>query len=250
MNKKIIRSALFVTICMAMLFISIYAAIAEPSGATIQYNATVTGQGRSADNRTDPRGTVTTLVLYGVQQDQHWKAYVGNVTGKLTLDDGDAYTIYDWDLTGLTINGEVYAARVSSPDFSSVSCADVANITAEETFHNMSASEKDSISSTFNYTLHDQVYVGTLSIAQNNCPSTATYLNSTRQAMSNPASVYFQELILMDANYDILYTTIIEDDVNGYRDENTTTYDFQMIVPESDIKSSPTTYYFFTEIES
>lgn len=246
MNKKM-RNVVMVIASLMLLFISIYVAIAEPNGAQITYNSTVSGQGRTPENRTDPRGTITTLVLDGVQQDQHWKAYVGNVSGVLTLDDGDGYTIYDWDLTGLVIQGEVYATRATT-DFSSIVCANLANITAEETFHNMTAAEKDSISSTFNYTTHKQFYVGSTQFAQNACSyTTATYINGTRQNVNT--SSFFQEILLQDANSNIVFTTIIEDNVNGYRIDSST-YDFQMIVPESDIKASPTTYYFYTEIES
>src|SRR3989338_5789452 len=42
-----------------------------------------------------PGGYIFTMNLDTTQQNKRWKAYVGNVTGKLTLDDASSYTIFD-----------------------------------------------------------------------------------------------------------------------------------------------------------
>lgn len=244
------RKTIFLLLAVLLVTISLYQVVADPSGADITFNSTETAGTGSPANRTDPRGTITTLIFDSVQQDQRWKAYVGNVTGVLTLDDSNGHTIYDWDLTGVTITGEVYAIRTGSPNFVNVQCADTNNISNEEYFHNMTGSEADSISSTFNYSLHDGFFVGEDQIPANNCFSTATYVNDSLQNMSAGANILFQEVLLMDGSYNILYTTLIEDDESAYTNTANETFDFQMIVPESDVKATPTTYYFFTEIGS
>ena len=69
---------------------------ADPAGATVSDNVTATAATYFPDNRSDAGGTITTMVLSAVQQNDKWKAYVGNVSGSLTLDDSNGYTIYRW----------------------------------------------------------------------------------------------------------------------------------------------------------
>ncbi len=240
------------TAALALLFVSSSlfillstGATALPSGAAITNYSTVTRGIGTAENRTDAGGTITTIELSGIQQDSYWKAYVGNVTGVLTLDDASGHTIYDWQLTGLTINGQVYATRNGSVTFTGMECAQPATISAEDSFNNMTASAADSIDRTFNRTVHRGFYVGPTPIANSTCPSTATYVNSTAQNASEGDS--FQEILLQDAGANVVYTTLLENSTVGF-DGNT--YDFQMLVGESGVKPTPTTYYFYTEIGS
>jgi hypothetical protein len=125
------------------------------------------------------RSTITTLALSAVQQDQQWKAYVGNVTGILTLRDSTNYAIYEWPLTGATIAGEVFASRSNSVVWSNITCANSTLIAAEEVFHNMTPGSVDSINLTFNYTLHAAMQIGPKIIPESNCSVTATYVNNT-----------------------------------------------------------------------
>ncbi len=218
---------------------------AAPTGATVTYVSNTTASTGTAGNRTDPRSTITTITLNGVQQDSYWKAYVGNVTGVLTLDDASGNTIYDWSLSGVTLTGEVYASRSNSLSFTSVQCAQQSTISAEEAFNNMTSTGADNINNTFSYRNHTSFLVGSTTISANSCPSTATYINDTAQTVNESAK--FQEILLEDDTTTLIYTTLIEDNTAGF-DGNT--YDFQMIVGESDRKTSPTTYYFYTEIGS
>ncbi len=218
---------------------------ALPSGATITNYSTVTRGIGTPGNRTDVGGTITTMELSGIQQDTYWKAYVGNVSGVLTLDDATGHTIYNWQLTGLSLTGKVFATRNGSITFSGMECAQPATIVAEENFNNMSAIAADSINRTFNETTHESFYVGATPIANSTCPSTTTYINSAQQNVSENAS--FQEVLLQDADANVVYTTILTNGTAGF-DGNQ--YDFQMIVGESAVKSTPTTYYFYTEIGS
>ncbi len=218
-------------------------AAALPSGATVTFNETETVGTGIAGNRSDARGTITTLVLNGVQQNQQWKAYVGNVTGVLTLDDASGNTIYDWALVNVTITGEVYAARNGSTQFAGVQCAQGSTIAAEESFNNMTTGSADSINNTFNYTEHTTFQ--TAGTPLSNCPCTYMYINDSKQNVTN-ASSDFQEILIEDNAANFIYVALIEDDLAGFNVNRN--FDFQMIVAESAIKASPTTYYFFLEI--
>lgn len=238
---------LAIALVLVFLSFSVYLATAAPSGAEILSNSTSTAGATTPANRTDDGGTVTTIVFETLQQVGSWKGYVGNVTGTLSLDDADSFTLYDWSLAGVSIQGEVYSTRNQSIDWPSVACASSTNIAAEETFHNMTGTDADSISSTFNLTLHDEFVIGSSTITNSSCSSTATYVNDSAQGMATEADTYFQEVLLNDSTGSVIFTTILEDDFDGYRNDGTT-YDFQMIVPESDVKPQATTYFFFLEI--
>ncbi|NJL44203.1 MAG: hypothetical protein HC945_02725 [Nitrosarchaeum sp.] len=175
-----------------------------------------------------------------MQQDQHWKAYVGNVSGTFTLDDADDYTIYSWP-SDSTVSGEVIVGRSGSMDFSAVSCADAASIAAEETFNNMTAGQPDSISNTFNSTAHTATTVSATVLSS--CNATSLYVNDVSQGQSALAD--FQVFLMEDNANNLGYVAILNDNTAGY---NTANYDFQIIVAESDVKTVATTYYFYVEL--
>ncbi|MEM4638219.1 MAG: hypothetical protein QXK76_04325, partial [Candidatus Woesearchaeota archaeon] len=190
----------------------------------------------------DEKGTITVLTMNLNQQDYRWKAYVGNVTGKLALDDGTANTIYDWSLT--TITGEVYVSRASNINWINVSCANQTVIDNEQTALGMSFSSSDNINNTFIYNIHKSIIVGTKNIANSTCRSTATYINDAPQIISE--SALFQEILLSDVlTGSLIYTTFIEDNQVGYNGE---TFDFQLLLAENESSSTPLNYYFYVEL--
>lgn len=245
------RHATAVTL-LAGLFIAItlHGVMANPTGASIIFNETAGSPSSSPSSRADPRATITTINLNAVQQDQHWKAYVGNVSGRLSLDNADGFTIYDWELIG-SVGGEVYVARNQSVDFTNVTCANSSNIAAENSFFSISQGARDSINSTYNESSHSQIVIGgnvNSPLAADSCPSTATYVNDSAQSMDGTQA--FQAAILQDPDNNIIFTTLISDDEFGYDTSGSQnrTYDFQIIIPEADTGSA-TTYYFWTELD-
>ncbi len=217
-----------------------------PQGANIVSSGQESQPSSPPDNRSDDGGTINVLVLNTVQQNPGWKAYVGNVTGRLTLDDADGYTIYDWALAANSIQGEVYVSRNSSITWSNISCASSSVISSEESYLGKNPADPDSINNTFNYTVHKAMQVGVNSISQDSCRSTATYVNDSRQSMSNTS--LFQEILLQDQNNVLIYATFIDQDSPSYKNLTNHTYDFQLIVGEDETASTPTTYYFYLEI--
>ena len=213
----------------------------QPTGVIVQFNETETPTAAPAAELTTAGGTFTTLVLEGTFQNPRWKAYVGNVTGSLTLSDSTQNTIYDWALT--VVSGSVFVSRNDSIVWSGVSCASPTTIADEENFLNMTASSPDSISNTFNDTIHRGFFVGTVEIPESTCNSIATYVNNQQQTLSTTSA--FQEVLLEDTNDNLVFTTMLEDSVTGF---DGSLFDFQLIVPEDSTSVTPTTYYFFVEI--
>lgn len=212
-----------------------------PTGPTVVYNTTETANIAPSTLINTSGGTFTTLFLNVTSQNYRWKAYVGNVTGKLTLDDSGNKSIYDWSLS--TVTGNVYATRNSSIDWSSLSCAQRTTIYSEESSLGLVTSKEDSINSTFNNTIHKSFYAANSFITNSTCPAIATYLNDAAQTPDESAS--FQEILLEDSMNRMVYSTVIESSVLGF-DNNP--YDFQMIVADDESTLSATPYYFYVEL--
>jgi hypothetical protein len=239
--KTHVRKGVLLLLMLFLLSFTLYSAYADPAGGTVSSNTTSTASTVAPGVQNTSRGTITTMVLNSLQQDQHWKAYVGNVTGSLTLDNANNYTIYAWDLT--TITGQVYASRFNNLTWTSVSCANQTNIIDESTFNNMTVAKPDRINTTFNWTIHKSFQVGGTTITNSTCNSTVTYVNDSRRVPNESST--FQEVLIKDANNQFMYMTDISDNSQGFDNEN---YDFQMIVAESDVKTTPTAYYFYVEL--
>jgi hypothetical protein len=216
---------------------------ADPSGASVLTNRSSTASTVFPDNRSDAGGTITTMTLNTVQQDSNWKAYVGNISGTLTLDDSDGYTIYRWALGNAEVTGEIYVSRNSSVDWSVLNCSQTADITSEDAFIGFVAASVDDINKTFNYTTHGPITVAGKTIAQNTCRSTSTFVSDAPQAIG---AADFPEVLLASGS-SVVYMTPLNDNSNAYA--TGTTVDFQLIVPD-DVTVASTLYYFYIELGS
>ena len=234
------KIALIMALIIATIIITTTITYSDPAGTQITFNRTEEGASSPAESSTANGGTFTTMVLNLTQQTPRWKAYVGNVSGSFTLSDSEAATIYDWAYA--STGGEVYVSRDNSPQWGSIECAQSGLISNEETYLNISSTSVDSISNTFNNTVHKEFWVGSTRIPNSTCPAIATYVNS--QPQSNGELADFQEILLDDTS-SIIYASLISQDTIGF-DGNL--YDFQLIVPEDEYSSTPTTYYFWVEL--
>lgn len=239
-NNRIIAIAVFFII----VILTFNYTQGQPAGAQITYNTTETKTPAAAEYLNTSGGTFTTLILSSETQNLRWKAYAGNVTGVLTLDDSGDYSIYQWSLTKIT--GEVYATRANdSVAWASIACATDNQVETEDTNMNHTSSNEDSINSTFSSQIHKGFTVGVVPIGESTCRSTFTWANDTAQtpAVNEP----FAEVLLHDGS-NLIYTTFIDDDITGF---NYNSYDFQMIVAEKGVASYPNTrYYFYMELGS
>jgi len=208
------------------------------SGTTISNNVTDNGRVYTPANRTDPGGTITTFSVDAQQQDTRWKAYVGNVTGSLTLDDSNGMTIYNWSVGLADITGEVYSSRASSVSWSLIRCADSTTVANEETTLGMNSSSADTITKTFNETTHPEFVTAGETISSG-CNATATYVSDAKEEQSSATF----PIVLLDDETNLVYTTLINRNSTGFDDRS---YDFQMIVAND--PTSTTTYYFYVEL--
>lgn len=213
-------------------------------------------------------GNLTVLTITATSQTQTWQGYYGNISGTITLDDTNNFTMYDWALT--EPQGEIYAANKSSVNWTGIKCFnytsnvskrsgsnDYFNLTDLERMYGLNSDDVDGVDETFNSsgslnggTVHSRFYVGTVYIGNGTCPATDMYQNDSETGDD------FVEVLLSD-RASIVFTTIIENDANGTNtdivgyDSQNRTYDFQMIVGDNghDGDTSVTNYYFFVELE-
>jgi hypothetical protein len=256
MFMNISRKEVGVLILLSILVLSSMSifVLGDPTGATVTFESNTSKNSSTADNRTDPKGTITTLTLDAEQQNLKWKAYVGNVTSTFVLDDEDDYSIYRWSVNSFT--GQVYIVRNDTVDWGSVNCSNTTHKENEDTALGHTSTSTDSINSTFVTLGHKAFTIGTSSIPADDCYATATYINDTVQVASSTTP--FTEVMLYDSTYDnTIYTTFVENDISSYRADNIAagalglniTYDFQAIVPETNNPSEPRlNYYFYIEL--
>jgi hypothetical protein len=186
-------------------------------------------------------GYVANINITATIQNPRWKAFVGNVLGSFTLADASGAQIYDWTFS--TTTGRIYATRNSTfVTWSQINCSTLANLEAENSALTHT-SPNDNITATFNTSVgasHSSFYVGSRQIVANRCPTLNTYIGNTTQDTD------FEEMALYDG-YNIVYATILENNLGGYDNSN---YDFQMIVPERGEPgfTGATAYYLYIEI--
>ncbi|MBR9675662.1 hypothetical protein GOV05_01500 [Candidatus Woesearchaeota archaeon] len=240
MTNKIINR--FIVIFLLVLTLTTVSFANIPTGPTITYNTSETINPTPSTLINTSGGSFTTLLLNMSSQNYRWKAYVGNVSGKLTLDDSGNKTIYDWQFSVIT--GNVYATRNSTnPDWSNISCANRNSVYGEETYLNINTTKEDSINTTFRNSVHKTFYAANNLIQNSTCPAIATYVNDSSQ--SSGENAVFQEVLLEDTNGILIYTTIIENNVLGF---DLNPYDFQMIVADDESTDVVTPYYFYVEL--
>ena len=194
-------------------------------------------------------GNLTELTITGVTQTKSWQGFFGNVSGTIILEDSSGFRFYDW--TAAEPQGQVYASANQTISWTTVDCApieDPAFRTPWYDFYGMLDTDYDNINITYNLTLHDEFYVGLITIPQDTCRSTYTFVNDARQTDDFPA------VILHDENDALIFTALIEDRAIGARQGKIGydggDYDFQLLVAErgryGDTDTTP--YYFWIEI--
>jgi len=224
-----------------VLFLNIASAATPEGPASINVTSNTTKPTTAAQMINISGGYIATLNITANVRDIRWKAFVGWVSGKFTLEDSTSSTIYDWTLS--TINGRVYATRNSSTlSWANMRCANTTNLEAENVLMNHTNVD-DNITRTFNDVNHTAFYAGSVYFSQNQCNKTInTYVNNATQSGTS----YFEEVALTDTA-SIVYAALLEPHRVGY---NGQTYDFQMVVPENGAAtfSGATAYYLYIEI--
>ncbi len=239
-NNKFL-SVLIISLVVILLFFTFCLSAANPSSPSVVFVSNETkSNSTSAAFVNTSGGIISALNLTTTTQNYRWKAFVGWVNGKFTLDDMGGATIYDWSLT--TTTGRVYSTRDSGTiEWNSIACANrTTNLLTEQTnmFHNSSS---DNLTKTFQYGTHNPFWAAGRFINGNTCPTINTYRSNVTQ------DTYFEEMALYDAT-SIIYATILENRLAGYDGQ---TYDFQMLVPENGSQgfTGATPYYLYVELD-
>lgn len=259
---------------MAMAFVltllaaEVYALPIGPSvtvlGNQSKQSAVGTKVNSSINGTISPGGHIFTMSIASEQQNTRWKGYVGNVTGTLVLDDANDNTLFSWTLSS-SLTGEVYATRSSGNiNWTGINCTWIREGSRRYNESNRSAEESenaalshtnkdDNITATFAMANHTAITVGSVVIGRNECFSVQPYQRNAAQAFTDSNTANFTEAILYDGAYNttngnVIYETKIERDLVGYRSDST--YDFQMILPESGAVgfTGSTAYYFYVEL--
>ena len=230
---------------MIMIITSLFAmySLAVPVGPSLSYvkNETSALSGIGTARSGDKGGYITTLRLNVSQQNYAWKAYVGNISGNLVLENANNYSIYEWPAP--TGNQEVYISRNGTVNWNNINCSNRTIIQAEDTHLKLNSSNSNSINKTFNGSIHKSFVVAGTTIVNSTCPAIATYVNDAAQ--TNNEAAKFQEVLLADSTSNLVYAALVDKATTGY---DNTTYDFQVIVGEDESLATPTTYYFYVEL--
>ncbi|MFH1649713.1 MAG: hypothetical protein ABIA93_04145 [Candidatus Woesearchaeota archaeon] len=216
---------------------------ATPQGPDITYIGNSSADNSVPANRSDAGAAIHTITMNLDQQDANWKGYIGNITGTLTLDDANDDTIYNWAFASMT--GEIFITRSSSTTFSGMKCANGTTIGTEQTSMGFSSTDIDNINNTFDQAQHASFLVGTTNITQSSCQALYTYVDDASQGAGT--SNDFTSVLLQDDASNLIYTTIIADDSDGYQ-SNDNSFDFQTIVAQNKSTTTPTQYFFWVEL--
>ena len=245
MAAKIFRP-LIPLIILSIILLSLYVtALPTQPVITPISNETSASVGIGAESAGDKGGYITTVTLNASQQNFAWKAYIGNVTGELVLQDTDSNSIYKWSMD-LNAVGNVYISRNGTVTWGGINCSDRGNITAEDDYLGLDSETSKSINQTFSTSVHKAFKVSGNDYIASNCPAISTYVSGASQGPANEADL-FQEVLLADSASNLVYMTILEPDQVGF---DGGVYDFQALVAENEglAITSPTTYYFYLEL--
>lgn len=225
-------------------------------GSSSSYTASGTGYAVWA-----VAGNVTALSITNTQSSQFWQGYYGNISGDIVLDDADDNMLFSWALA--TPSGEIFAVNHSgSVSWRNITCVNLTNTTGSgemtgaskinrssiQSAYNLTDANYENITATFNQTLDTSLVIAARTItASQQCPQLNTYVDGEWQSSS------FNEVLLYDNDTSLVFTSILENSVDGFREGSDDTHDFQMMVLEDGTPGGPdasvTNYYFYVELD-
>jgi hypothetical protein len=238
---------------------AVYAGDKDPIGAE---SLTVIDSQRLDDWGGSPvvaeAGNVSELFINATGITKHWAGFYGNISGIITLDDANNWTMYNW--IELEPQGEVYASTRNPPTWASIDCLNfTSGFTNAELEQNLSmeTNDEDGVNETFCPSCvlgdetqnHGEFWVGYKKFSGNDCWNIHTYVSD------QPQSDNFTEVLLQDGTGPV-YMTIIENDIANTKGKaigfDSRLHDFQLMVGENGNGSNilyTTQYYFYVELE-
>jgi len=197
-------------------------------------------------------GNVTELTINTTTISQRWQGYYGNISGSITLDNANNWTMYSW-AGDITPQGEILAADALISNWTGIICANLStlykgenctgnyngsclNITELQAKFGGDINGGESVNSTFSSTANIQLDTGLIS----GCPATNLYSNDAAQTKN------WTEVLLYENNTEtVVFASIINASTIGF---DNTSWDFQMIVGDNGESVGTTTYYFYVEL--
>jgi hypothetical protein len=231
------------------------ASAVQPYGANYSNERTTTAPIDTPQSHTALAGNVSYLDISGYTTTQAWQGYYGNVSGTVQLADSNDKILYNWSLA--SPSGEVYASQngTGAIIWANITCYNYTSnyseggfrLTKLETRFNISTDDVDGVNETFmDSNTHEGFYTANRQITVGQCPA-AYMFNSSGLGTAGK----YEEVLLTDASddYQIVFTAILEE--QDYVGFDGTKYDFEMLVLENGhgTNTSPTTYYFYVELE-
>ena len=211
-----------------------------------------TNFGSGSQTVTAEAGNMTEITITTSTLSRRWQGYYGNITGAITLDNGDNWTLFSWDQLA-SPEGEIYASNGTISDWTQVLCMNLSknlsgynckgqgeeclNITEIETFFGMDSLDPDGVDETFNSTI-SSIMVGAKTLT--NCPMVSLYVNS-----SSESGVWNETLLTLNDSSTIIFAGIVESGNGGFNNKSN---DFQMIVGDNGDSPEATTYNFYVEL--
>jgi hypothetical protein len=255
-ENNVLKILFLMSVMISLTILCISITRANPTGPDILTRGATSNLNEShysAKTTTAVAGNITELSVDAITMTRSWQGYYGNITGEIFLQDVNGWVFYNWTIHEPT--GEVYASPNTSVSWAAIHCfnftanAGNINLTAVESWYNITSYAADGIDATFNATNNPSFYVGSTLIANNTCPT--TYINQNNASQQ----INFPNMLLTD-NSSLVFTALIENtdasnatDKPGYNGIN---YDFQLLVAEDGhtdfVNPQTTTYYFWVEL--
>ena len=201
-----------------------------------------TSNSNAADSDIARGGYISNVDLSASTQTAKWQGYFGEISGMITLQDASGNQMYKWDWVSAS-GGTVFAvARATAPIWTDVAdrdvgaasvdmqwgyggSADSANITFDDPDGN---TEFDVAGSTVATGSRDALYT----LLQNGTASTFEEVLLTDQTVTNSID-------------DFIFACRIDNEGPDFQGG---TSDYQLIVPDTPLASTTTTYYFYVEM--
>jgi hypothetical protein len=233
--RKLISLILVLSLILALsAFIS-----GAPNGVIVSPGTSSRGDSTGPDD--DPNaiaGNITGLTITGVSTTQAWQGYFGNVSGTIQLANSANNVMYNWSLA--SPKGEIYASNASTITWNGIQCYDeLTNLSEFEQRFGVGVGDADGLNETFNLNNHPEFYTNNVQFTTGLCKNTKLY--------NSAGAGTFDEVLLTDGP-SLVFTSLLSENSNGF---DNVPHDFEMLVLENGhgIDTSPTTYYFWAELE-
>ncbi|MBD3203543.1 hypothetical protein GF327_04565 [Candidatus Woesearchaeota archaeon] len=234
MKEKAKQVTLLIVLIYTILLESVLT-FGEPAGAALSERGSSRRQVQDPTEVNAQAGNVTALNIDHTKITAIWQGYYGNISGKITLDNADNKSFYDWTID--SARGEVYASRTTVSSWAGVTCPDETMIINEESSLGITSTWTDSINNTFSSgTSHPEFIVADTTISSGSCYEVQAYNSTGTGKFWN---------VLINVSDSIVYTSIIDDNQNSF---DNSTADFELIVPTNYTDGGISSYYFYVEL--